>query len=331
MLLKKLKSLILQQGYIPLDLFLELVIMHYYQHNQAIGLKGDFITAPEISQLFGEIIGICATLQQQYFKKPINLIELGPGKGTLMNDLLRGTKNFSTFHSAIEQIYLMEISEHLREQQQQNLKLHLKPLQWFTDITQLPQKCNIIIANEFFDALPIKQYKTINGKVYEVCVTLENSRFAFVDILSNLPPFNKPFIELCPLAISIAHQIAITIKHFGGVAIIIDYGYITPPSNTTLQALKNHHYINPLTDIGSCDITALVDFSALNQVFECHDLDTQIMTQGEFLRTYGIEARAQQLIAHGADMNEINSEINRLTNADQMGELFKVLIVRKIL
>ncbi len=340
----KLKELIKQNGSIPVDKFMEMVVPYYYKNNSPFGKNGDFVTAPEVSQMFGEMIGIwCANHWLNKGKNKFTLVEIGGGNGTLMDDLLRGTKNIKGFHDSIEQIAMVEISPALKEKQK--AKILFSKINWYSDLKELDSENCIIICNEFFDALPIKQFIKEQDGFKEVHIGLKDDEFEFVTksiSLSN--PTSHPelvsgsiemlkqvqhdknmgfsIIEKSESSIRYAEVIKQKISSIGA-ALIIDYGYIEPSYKSTLQALKNHKFHNVLKEIGEADITAHVDFKSLAKVFDSFKAD--IIPQGDFLIRCGIMARAAMLIDKGADPKEIHEALARLINNDQMGQLFKVL------
>lgn len=320
------KNLISFNGPIGVDQFMEVVISHYYKNNNPFGSKGDFITAPEISQMFGEIVGIwCANHWMNTGSNTFTLVEIGGGNGTLMSDLLRGTKHIPKFHQSITQIAMVEISPLLQAKQKSTI--NFSNIAWYNDLNELDTENCIIICNEFFDALPIKQFIKEDDGFKEILVTLNNGKFEFIKssrLFHNLTSASTgSIIETSSASLAYASVIKNKIGK-NGKALIIDYGYVDPPYKSTLQALKHHKYHDVLSDLGTADITALVDFKALGEVFP----NSKITTQGEFFKTYGIEARAQSLIQNGANANEVNLALYRLTAAEQMGSLFKVLETR---
>jgi len=332
MIEQHIKKLIRHTGSIAIDEYMSVVVPYYYANNHVFGSQGDFITAPEVSQMFGEIIGVwCADQFIKAGKHKFRLVELGPGRGTLMSDLLRATKHVPLFHEHLQEIILIDSSPELRKTQQATLKNY--PQCQFRDrLGELGNKFTIVIANEFFDALPIKQFRAQSGKLQEVVIADDNDQLGFCLSTQSLPlkgPLPEgAIIEVCPAAETYALQIADLISSAGGAALIIDYGYTVPSYVSTLQALKSHKYHDVLQDIGTADVTAHVDFAALAQMFVKLKCSTQIQTQGDFLQEFGIKARAEKLIERGASEAKINSELNRLTSITEMGELFKVLSVR---
>ena len=337
-------------GPMPISKFMSYALNHnkdsYYKAQSPIGNVGDFITAPEISQLFGEIIGIWCANYWHIENKPkkIKLIELGPGKGTLMSDLLRATKNIVGFHDAIE-ICLVEINTSLIEEQKKNIKYH--NIEWFSSYDEIPQDCiSIIIANEFFDALPIEQYikrkdvwyinmVNIKQEMEYLCVTKQ-------PVISDVKEFlaakyqhvqEGGIVEINDESSILIKKISLNLQKNGGIMLLIDYGYLEHPSRTfisTLQSLKNHKF-NPLfNNIGSADITAHVNFSTLLEIAEFYGAKAYgPISQRSFLQNMHIDLRKDMLIATASaeQQEDILSGYNRLINTEQMGELFKVLAI----
>lgn len=340
----RLKELLAKKPNISVAEFMQNVIPFYYANNIAIGKDSDFITAPEVSQLFGEMIAICIINHCINSKiKSFNLIEFGPGRGTLMNDILRTLKQFESTHSLLNKVYMLEGSQKLKKIQQGILKEH-KNIIWQNDLEKLMHDIsedsgisNILIANEFFDCLPIRQYiKTKNG-ISEIVIidsdkndselqlefSLQHSDYS-PGLKMNLGEVYEQNInydfycdKICQILDNSTHSLAL----------IIDYGYIERPIKSTLQALKNHKYHSPLEDIGYSDLTALVNFTELSKLFQYKDMKTDLKLQAEFLHEHGIVARMHDLLARtGIDVSD---QVERLTDKDQMGALFKVLIVGK--
>ena len=256
---KILKKNILRHGALSLADYMHICLTHpkygYYIKNEPIGVKGDFTTSPEISQMFGELIGLWIVQVWMDHQKPekFSLVELGPGKGTLMADILRATRMITGFHNALE-LFLIEISPSLKNIQKKALKGF--PVKWKTEINGLPNQPTIIIANEFFDALPISQFQRKSDKWMEVMVNLKNlsepdsNEFCFQlmnpskEILVNFE--NEVFEEGCMIEISktmqnIIFHLSKHIQKNSGAALIIDYGKEGNVGNT-LQAVRKHKY-----------------------------------------------------------------------------------------
>ncbi|NOE32406.1 MULTISPECIES: class I SAM-dependent methyltransferase [unclassified Ruegeria] len=307
----------------------------YYTTRDPFGTKGDFTTAPEISQMFGELIGL--SLAQCWMDQgrptPFTLCELGPGRGTLMADVLRATRSVSGFHDAA-QIVLVEASPVLKEIQAQTLKDH--PPQWIDSVAELSEQPLLLVANEFFDALPIRQFLREGDGWCERLVGARDGALLFgrgpngpqVALNDRLADTKEgDLVELCAAAIPILTVIAGRIASHGGAALIVDYGDWHSLGDT-LQALQNHERADPLAAPGLADLTAHVDFEPLAIATRaCGCRHTRLTPQGVFLERLGITARAQAL-AKALSESELNLLIaahRRLTHPDEMGNLFKVM------
>ncbi|MDJ1257915.1 MAG: SAM-dependent methyltransferase [Candidatus Midichloria sp.] len=340
------KKDILEQGYITLDHFLSLVIPFYYGSQESVGEHGDFITAPETSQLFGEMVGIyTANYWLKNCTNNITIVELGPGRGYLMSDFLRATKHIPGFHNSIDKIILYEISPKLRSYQQQNLTAYIDKCVWLDRLQELEQYISnnhcIFIANEFFDALPIKQFQSINRQWYELCLVLDQfQKFKVVPLIkidstSIQNNFSKSaakseFLEYSPSAKYYLEIIANSILTNHGLFLLIDYGYTNMVQSSTLQAVRNHKKVHFLDCLGQADITYLVNFSWLQNYFLNKNLKCTLTSQKDFLESCEIQQRAEQLInKYGADKQKINSQLKILLSPEKMGELFKCLVVNK--
>ncbi len=317
---------------------------YYTNAPTPLGRCGDFTTAPEISQCFGELLGLWAAYQWQDlvldigYKGPLHLVELGPGRGTLMADALRAIGK--TKPKQTPEIHLCEINPHLRTAQQSLLAGHA--VNWIDDLNALPQKPCIIIANEFFDALPIEQAVYHLGEWRERCIDYQaaEDRFFFTPgaLLSpNLrPPQNATPGAVWEYAPARAAAMRLTAQHvakYGGAIAILDYGYLQPGLGDTLQALRRHSSVEALSQPGQADLTAHVDFHALGQ--SAHQARLRIEfcgTQGDFLSGLGIEQRARQLVENAtpAQAEQIITSVQRLIEPAQMGELFKALTLRSL-
>lgn len=323
----------------------------YYMSQTPLGLEGDFVTSPEISQVFGEMLGIWIAECWHMLGKPrADLVEMGPGLGTLMADFLRATKNVAGFHESLD-VHLVETSAKLREHQQQQL-LGMHPRIYWHNTLPKSENALLVIGNEFFDALPIEQYiATKKGFHERIVVRKSNNEGLAFDVadkeLRKLPTRYPRIIagelpegavvEICPMAQEIMDSITRRIVSQSGAALFVDYGYSRPEDNRiyaegdTLQAIKKHAYHDVLTDPGKADLTAHVDFTALAQVaVAAGGYAPPVLTQAEFLTRMGGELRMKQL-CENARTEEIRDTIangyRRLIMAEEMGELFKVLAV----
>lgn len=320
----------------------------YYIYNDPIGRGGDFITAPEVSQLFGEMLGIFVVDLWMKLGSPkkFNLVELGPGKATLMMDILRATSHVANFHQACN-IHLVDTNQRLIEVQKQKLNSYSIPCTWHENVLELPSDLPLIIlANEFFDCLPINQYIKDKDIWYERSVTLYQQEYSIIktpiayslsNSLNNEHPNAKDFsiVEVCYPGLEIIQHLASIFQKTPGALLAIDYGYDIDPIkrnsyNYTLQAVKNHKYHPIFSDIGRADLTSHVDFFALKQsalANECMTIGS--ITQGNFLENLGINIRANSLKqkATKQEREEIDSGLNRLVSPKQMGELFKAMVI----
>lgn len=328
----------------PMDVgqFMSVALCHpehgYYMKQDPFGKEGDFTTAPEISQMFGEVIGAwIADLWLQMGKPaPFGLVECGPGRGTLMADIMRATSGVEGFHAACI-IHLIEISPTLKAIQNTTLKEY-EP-NWHQSLGAVPTSYPLIIlGNEFFDALPFRQLvKTPDGWSERV-VTGEMTfglRPAGPELTAQIPEHIRgaqegSIFELSPTRSAAMENIASLLQDAGGAGLFIDYGYETAATGDSFQALKAHGSVSVLEYIGDADLTSHVNFDALTQAAKSSGLAVQpITTQGTFLRAIGIEARAQYLMKQANDNQraDIESALKRLCDPAEMGELFKVFSV----
>lgn len=300
-----------------LSAFMQRAINEYYAGADPFGKKGDFITAPEVSQMFGEMIGVWVTdIWMQMGKPDLNIIEFGPGRGTLMADILRVTsKSINTT------IYLIENSQNLINAQK--ALLSDDTIKWIDDLSDIKNKNpSIIIGNEFLDALPIEQLKrNDHGWQMRMIEEGESKWIKAEEQLKSLLPSkteSNVTYEVSPERISLIKNCEKHLNQSGGAALFIDYGYTKSHHGDTLQAVKNHEYVDVLENAGNADITTHVDFDALARVI---GLPKHITNQNLFLTNLGIEQRAAIL----AKQKDVSADLNRLIANDQMGDLFKVL------
>ena len=335
----EIRERIRRDGPISVAAYMELCLHHpahgYYRHGRPIGASGDFITAPEVSQTFGELIGLWCAAVWQAMGQPqrVRLVELGPGRGTLLADALRATRTVPAFRDAIE-LHLVESSEALRAEQAALLG-EAQPT-WHEVFETVPPGPFLIVANEFFDALPIRQFERVDGAWQERVVTLAPSsqalRFAAtesmpVDMGLGCAPAGT-IVERAPEREALAGALAARVVADGGAALIIDYGHEQPGFGDTLQALKRHRRHDVLDDPGTADLTAHVDFSALAAAARRAGAGVfGPLPQADFLRALGIEERAARLRqgASAEQAAEIDSALRRLTGIQGMGALFKAL------
>lgn len=353
----KIKELIQQNGHVKIDDMMDEVMSlnpsSYYQSKDTFGYQGDFITAPEISQLFGETIALWAIDQWHKIGSPsaINIVELGPGQGVLMRDFLKVARLVPEFYQSLS-IELIEINPHFIKQQNDNLKLTNLPIRHHSSIEYIAELPSIIIANEFFDAMPIKQYIKSNGLWYEVVLVtdqkagqLKFDKLAISQEVQNFLSQTHPnagdgaIIEVSDKSLEIVKFITEHIMTFGGATLIIDYGYYIEPAqrrfnqyNPTLQSIKNHQYSSLFESLGEADLSAHVDFYALRTLMQNKGLmANQVISQRDFLIQNGILLRSEMLQnkLSKEEVKIIARQTDRLIGTEKMGLLFKVLSARK--
>ncbi|HRK24707.1 MAG TPA: SAM-dependent methyltransferase, partial [Beijerinckiaceae bacterium] len=276
-LIDELRETIALEGPMSVARYMSLCLAHprhgYYITRDPLGHSGDFTTAPEVSQMFGELVGLWAAGVWDGFGRPerIRLVELGPGRGTLMADAMRAARALPAFRKALS-IHLVEISPTLRQRQQERLASLGIPVVWHDRIEDVPAGgAEIILANEFFDALPIHQFIVKGGVWRERLVGLGEAGQLQLGVSET--PASVPFAaaaegdvrELCPAGLDVVASLARRWQAGPGALLAIDYGYARPRSGDSFQALKGHRHADVLADPGEADLTAHVDFSALAQ------------------------------------------------------------------
>lgn len=310
----------------------------YYMTRDPLGRAGDFTTAPEISQMFGELLGLWAAVTWQQMGSPagVRLVELGPGRGTLMSDMLRAAPSLPGFIDAAD-VHMVETSPTLRAAQQGALSDAPVAVTWHDQVDQVPNGPAIIVANEFLDALPVHQAVRHDGVWCVRRVGVDGDGFAFVigEALADDPalalPANAPdgsIYEYSPAVRAVSEQLAGRLAAQGGAALLIDYGYDVPGLGETLQAVKGHAYADPLAAAGAQDLTAHVDFSMLGECASAAGARVWgPVAQGALLERLGIAARAAALLARAdaKQAEDIGTARHRLVDADAMGRLFKVI------
>ncbi len=312
----------------------------YYMKRPPFGAEGDFTTAPEISQIFGELIGLWAAdyWQRMGAPDPVILAEFGPGRGTLMQDALRAARALPAFRQAL-QPWLIETSPRLRTIQQRNL--NGEKVRWGESLADLPSGPMIAIANEFFDALPVRQFVRQADGWHERLVGLRGERLSFMtsprpdenirDLLAEgqLSAGEGEIAEICPDGQRIAAEIAARLQRQDGALLFFDYGPARSAPGDSLQALRRHRFHDPLADPGEADITAHVDFQRLLESARLKGARTAgPLAQGEFLNRLGLQQRAGALAGQNpARAQEIMSGAKRLSAPEEMGTLFKAAAV----
>ena len=309
----------------------------YYMRREPFGRTGDFITAPEISQIFGELIGLWAVAVWEMMgePRPFVLAELGPGRGTLMADMLRTALIKPDFLRAAD-VHLVEMSPRLREIQKQTLSASGLAVHWHGSVADLPPGPAIVVANEFFDALPIRQFQWTQMRWTERMVGLSDAgalAFGLVPVEQRPAGVALPdgaIIEASPAGKAVITTLAERFTRYGGAALIVDYGAAQPGTGSTLQAVRSHKYDDPLAAPGEADVTAHVDFAALARAAVAAGAEARtLMGQGEFLIRLGLVDRAN-VLGRGKDKktrDSIAASIERLAAPKAMGTLFKVLAI----
>ena len=328
---------------IPIDKFFSNVLydkkLGYYNSKIPFGKEGDFVTSPKISNIFSEIIAIWMISCWETFGRPnnLNIVELGPGDGSLTKILLRTFKKFPEFNS-IKKLFLFEKSIYLKKIQKKNILD--KGVKWIDNFDNLKKGPIIFFGNEFFDALPIKQFKKIYNSLYEKNYTL-NQKFEIKEVFRKASQQDKKmiknfktiknlkFIEFPKLGFNELKKISKKISELQGCILIIDYGYLKPNNQNTLQSVIKHKKNKLLNNLGKADITAHVNFSLLSEFFIKNNLKIKnIITQKNFLESMGILERAK-IIAKKmkfTEQTDLYLRLQRLLSPKYMGNLFKVIL-----
>ena len=344
--MNKLINILKKNEFIPLDKFINIALYEkktgYYMKKNPLGKNGDYITAPLISNLFGEMIAIWCVSYWEYLGKPKKIIvaELGPGDGSLCQDLLSAFKNFKDFYKSVE-IRLMEKSNKLKSIQKTKIKCN--KVKWIKSIQELNSGPLIFIANEFFDSLAIKQILKKNNLFFEKHVMLSNKKIKFVykkakkNLINNIRKLklennSEHIIEYPSDAIYYLNELAKKIRKYDGGLLIFDYGYTKTKSGDTLQSVKNHKFIDILKKPGDADITTHINYDLFFNVLMKNNLIVEkIVTQSEFLQKLGIINRAYLL---SKEINfkkkiKIFYQLKKLLDQQEMGGLFKVLFAKR--
>lgn len=316
----------------------------YYMTRDPFGRNGDFTTAPEISQMFGELVGTWLVAVWHALGRPRNplIAEIGPGRGTLMKDIARTIGKLDPELREHAGFNLIETSQKLGRAQATTLEDAGGHFDWHESIDALPRRPLLIVGNELFDAIPIRQYvKTPNGWRERMVGLDDADNLIFLAGAGSADPSLLPpghtqapdgaIVELAPARKALMQSIAERIARDGGAGLFIDYGYRNPGVGNTLQALLKHAYDDPLAHPGEADLTAHVDFSALAAAARQAGLDSHFATQGDFLLDMGLLERAGSLGAKAdeATRRRLSDEVERLAGPDHMGTLFKVLAVAR--
>ena len=332
---------------IPIDKFIANALYDkdygYYSKKIPFGKNGDFITSPGISPLFSEMIALWIVAFWEYLDKPkiFNIVELGPGSGQMCAALVGVFKKFPNFFNSVN-IFLYENSKTLKNLQKKNLAR--EKINWIKNFNKIKKGPVIFLGNEFFDAIPIKQFKKINNILYEKYVKLNsNSKITTVfkkadlKTIFELKKYNllkeKSFVEFPKQGLSELNLIINTIKKLNGGLLLIDYGFLKQPSKSTLQSVKNHKRNMLFNNVGNADITSLVNFSLLESYLRRKKLKVNnIVTQDFFLKKMGIINRAE-IVSQKMNFKEKSDlylRLQRLLDPKQMGKLFKVVSAFKL-
>lgn len=330
---QRLRERIAGHGPMRLDAYMGACLSAYYNSRDPLGQGGDFTTAPEISQMFGEILGGWLAWAWTQAGRPgrFVLAELGPGRGTLMSDILRVASRAPGFGDAAS-LWLVETSSALRARQAELLAAYTPS--WVENVDELPRGPLFLVANEFLDALPIRQFQRIDALWRERLVSVSGGRLAFLwgpgradaDLDARFPSASDGLVvEVSPAAEAVATRVGKRIATDGGAALLIDYGS-WDGTGDTLQALRRHAPTDPLEAPGSADLTAHVNFRAIAAAAR-PAAPLGDVGQGEFLERLGITERARALVRGRpeVDVAGIVAAHRRLTHPDEMGQLFRVL------
>ena len=343
----EIKKLIKSSGPMAVWRYMELCLMHpqhgYYLSRDPLGREGDFTTAPQVSQMFGELLGLWAASVWKAIGSPpvLRLTELGPGRGTMMADAMRAMRVLPPLYQALS-IHLVEVNPVLRKKQQATLS-GSRDVSWHDTIDDVPDGPAIIFANEYFDVLPIHQAVKRETGWHERIVEVDDSgKLAFGVAAEPIPRFEvllSPLVRAAPLGAVFEWRpdteimrITSRVRDQDGAALLVDYGHVRSDVGDTFQAIARHTFADPLKNPGQADVTAHVDFQALARAAD--DLGARVhgpVTQGEFLTRLGIETRAMTLMAKAtAEIAEdIAGAMQRLVGGGRggMGQMFKVLAV----
>jgi SAM-dependent MidA family methyltransferase len=341
------RKLIKSSGPMPVWRYMELCLTHpqhgYYVARDPLGREGDFTTSPEVSQMFGELLGLWTASVWKAIDSPsvLRLIELGPGRGTMMADALRALRVLPPLYQSLS-VHLVEINPVLRDKQKSTLA-GVRNIAWHERLDDVPDGPSVILANEYFDVLPIHQVVKRETGWHERVVEIDgNGQLVFGTAAEPTPRFEAllpPLVRAAPVGAVFEWRpdaeimrIATRVRDQGGAALIIDYGHLRSDVGDTFQAIARHSFTDPLKNPGQADITAHVDFQALARAAE--DLGAEVhgpVPQGDFLKRLGIETRAVTLMAKTTPeiSEDISGALKRLIGGGRggMGSMFKVLAV----
>ena len=343
----ELRKLIKSSGPMPVWRYMELCLTHpqhgYYVARDPLGREGDFTTSPEVSQMFGELLGLWTASVWKVIDSPsvLRLIELGPGRGTMMADALRALRVLPPLYQSLS-VHLVEINPVLRDKQKSTLA-GVRNIAWHERLDDVPDGPSVILANEYFDVLPIHQVVKRETGWHERVVEIDGTgQLVFGTAAEPTPRFEAllpPLVRAAPVGAVFEWRpdaeimrIATRVRDQGGAALIIDYGHLRSDVGDTFQAIARHSFTDPLKNPGQADITAHVDFQALARAAE--DLGAEVhgpVSQGDFLKRLGIETRAVTLMAKTTPeiSEDISGALKRLIGGGRggMGSMFKVLAI----
>tara|TARA_Y100000590_G_scaffold11773_1_gene14399 strand:+ start:5062 stop:6126 length:1065 start_codon:yes stop_codon:yes gene_type:complete len=343
--MNKIINILKKQKAIPIDQFINVALYNkkfgYYMKKNPFGKHGDYITAPLVSNLFGEIITLWCVAFWEYLKKPkkIYVVELGPGDASLCDKMLKTSKIFENFYNSVE-FRLLEKSKVLRKLQKN--KIRNKKVKWVSTIQELKEGPIIFLGNEFFDSLPIKQLYKKKDQFYEKYVTFlkKDKKINFLfkkakkNLIKNIKKWNldteKGIIEYPDKAIKYLDIITKKINKYDGCLLAFDYGYNQNKNQNTLQSINKHEHVNIFYDIGSSDITSHVNFKLFTKVLNKRLKVEKIISQSKFLQRMGIIERANILSKEMSFKSKADMyyRLRRLLHNDEMGNLFKVLFAK---
>jgi NADH dehydrogenase [ubiquinone] 1 alpha subcomplex assembly factor 7 len=347
-LFDEVRGMIAEHGPITVEQYMQLALCHpdhgYYMNRDPFGATGDFTTAPEISQMFGELIGLWAAevWSSMGSPSPMRFVELGPGRGTLMSDALRAARIVPNFREALD-VRLVEASPVLASIQHDLLIDSGAAISWAQSLKDVPDGPAIIIGNEFLDTLPVRQFVRLNGQWRERLVRVKGEGGLAFDVAEKPEPYirasaaNGEVLEVNPSGHRLMYEIGGRLVKQGGAALLIDYGHAATGFGDTLQALRAHRYVDPLAAPGDCDLTAHVDFAAMARSASATGAAVYgPIDQGDFLRAIGIDLRTKSLSERASPerAEEFQRARARLVGKGEgeMGAMFKTMAIadRKI-
>jgi NADH dehydrogenase [ubiquinone] 1 alpha subcomplex assembly factor 7 len=312
-----------------LDQFMQASNAFYYAHKDPFGEKGDFYTSPELCQIFGELLGLWSySFWAQHIQEPLQLVELGPGRGTLLQDFWRATEKY--WPQKTISFSLLESSSHLKEIQKKNLLPFLDRINWHDTIEDLSFSGPfILIANEFLDALPIRQFRQNEGIIEELYVKFEKDQWIpfFKESTQSIQlPDPEKISEISEEVEKCVHHICQKLLQYKGVAIFIDYGYTKNGGGDSLQAIYKHNFVSPFEFPGQADLSAHVNFEIIKQIGEEYGLRISgPLPQAQFLNELGFQQRADKLVQKAPNPHAFLRSARALVDPLAMGSLFKVI------